>query len=114
MTITDKNFSRELLDRGIRGVTILGSTGSIGINTLDVLARHSGKYRIVALTANTQVDRLFEQCRRFLPRTAVMLDSRAAAQLKDKVLKARLDIDVLSGADRLNAGAADSPAHIVV
>src|SRR3989344_978734 len=114
MTITDKNSSRERPDRGIRGVTILGSTGSIGINTLDVLARHSGKYRIVALTANTQVDRLFEQCRRFLPLKAVMLDPRAAAQLKEKVQQAGLDIDVLSGVDDLNAVATHTQAHIVV
>jgi len=114
MTITDKNSSRERPDRGIRGVTILGSTGSIGINTLDVLARHSGKYRIVALTANTQVDRLFEQCRRFLPLKAVMLDPRAAAQLKEKVQQAGLDIDVLSGVDGLNAVATHTQAHIVV
>jgi 1-deoxy-D-xylulose-5-phosphate reductoisomerase len=114
MTITDKKSPMERFDQNIRGVTILGSTGSIGINTLDVLARHSGKYRIVALTANTQVDRLFEQCRRFLPRIAVMLDPRAAAQLKDKVHKAGLDIDVLSGVDGLNAVATHAQAHIVV
>ena len=114
MTITDKNSSMEWLDHDIRGVTILGSTGSIGINTLDVLARHSGKYRIVALTANTQADRLFEQCRRFHPRMAVMLDPRAAAQLKDKIHKAGLDIDILSGVDGLNAVATHTEAHIVV
>ena len=114
MTITDKNSSMERHEHNIRGVTILGSTGSIGINTLDVLARHSAKYRIVALTANTQVDRLFEQCRRFLPRKAVMLDPRAAAQLKGKIKQAGLDIDVLSGVDGLNAVATHTEAHIVV
>lgn len=114
MTITDKNSSMERPDRNLRGVTILGSTGSIGINTLDVLARHAGKYRVLALTANTQVERLFEQCRRFLPSTAVMLDPRAAAQLKDKVHQAGLDIEVLSGMEGLNAVASHPQAHIVV
>ncbi len=114
MTITDKNSSTERLEHNIRGVTILGSTGSIGINTLDVLTRHPGKYRIVALTANTQVDRLFEQCRRFLPLKAVMLDPRAAAQLMEKVRQAGLDIDVLSGVDGLNAVATHPEALIVV
>ena len=101
-------------DHNLRGVTILGSTGSIGINTLDVLARHSGKYRVVALTANTQVERLFEQCRRFHPRLAAMLDPRAAAHLNDKVRQAGLDIEVLSGVDGLNAVASHPQANIVV
>ena len=114
MTVTNKKYSMERRDRETRGVTILGSTGSIGVNTLDVLARHPERYRIVALTANTQVDRLFEQCRRFLPRQAVMLDPRAAAQLKEKIQQAGLDIDVLSGMDGLNTVATQAPAHIVV
>jgi 1-deoxy-D-xylulose-5-phosphate reductoisomerase len=114
MTITEKNTSTERLDRGARGVTILGSTGSIGINALDVLARHPGKYRVVALTANTQVDRLFEQCRHFLPRQAVMLDPRAAGQLTEKFRAAGLDIEVLSGVDGLNAVATHPQAHTVV
>ncbi|MCR4300158.1 MAG: 1-deoxy-D-xylulose-5-phosphate reductoisomerase [Sulfuricaulis sp.] len=114
MTITEPNKSWERLDHGSRGVTVLGSTGSIGINTLDVLARHPDRYRIVALTANTQVDRLFDQCQRFLPQKAVMLDSRAAARLKEKIRNQKLDIDVLSGADGLNAVATHPRSHIVV
>ncbi|MDP2199561.1 MAG: 1-deoxy-D-xylulose-5-phosphate reductoisomerase, partial [Sulfurimicrobium sp.] len=42
-------------------ITVLGSTGSIGVSTLDVIARHPGLFRVVALTANTQVDKLFQQ-----------------------------------------------------
>ncbi len=114
MTITENNSSPERLDHGVRGVTILGSTGSIGINALDVLARHPGRYRIVALSANTQVDRIFEQCRRFLPQKAVMLDPRAAAQLKEKIRQAGLDIDVLSGVEGLNTVATHPRSHIVV
>ncbi len=114
MAITENNPPMERSERGIRGVTLLGSTGSIGLNTLDVLARHPGKYRIVALTANTQVERLFEQCRHYLPRLAVMLDPRAAGQLKEKIRAAGLDVDVLSGADGLNAVAAHPDAHVVV
>jgi 1-deoxy-D-xylulose-5-phosphate reductoisomerase len=114
MIITDKTSPMERPDRNIRGVTILGSTGSIGINTLDVLARHSGKYRVVALTANTQVDRLFEQCRHFLPRQAVMLDPRAAGQLTEKIRAAGLDVEVLSGVEGLNAVVMPLQAHIVV
>ena len=114
MTVTDKSLPMERPDHSIRGVTILGSTGSIGINALDVLARHPGRYRVTALSANTQVDRLFEQCRRFLPRQAVMLDGRAAGRLAERLRAAGLDTEVLSGMDGLNAVAAHPQAHIVV
>ncbi|MDH3513902.1 MAG: 1-deoxy-D-xylulose-5-phosphate reductoisomerase [Gammaproteobacteria bacterium] len=114
MTITETNNSRERLDHGSRGVTVLGSTGSIGINALDVLARHPGRYRILALTANTQVDRLFDQCRQFLPQKAVMLDPRAATRLREKIRDQGLDIDVLSGVDGLNTVATHQRSHIVV
>ncbi len=52
----------------MQSITILGSTGSIGTSTLDVVARHPDKFRIVALTANSQVELLFEQCLQFKPR----------------------------------------------
>ena len=68
------------------------ATPHLGINALDVLARHPGKYRVVALTANTQVDRLFEQCRHFLPRQAVMLDPCAAGRLTEKIRAAGLPV----------------------
>jgi 1-deoxy-D-xylulose-5-phosphate reductoisomerase len=65
-----------------QGVTILGATGSIGVSTLDVLSRHPERYRIVALTANNQVERLLDQCRRFRPETAVMCQPDAAVRLE--------------------------------
>ncbi len=114
MTSATKNSFDERTNHGMRGVTILGSTGSIGVNTLDVLARHPGRYRIMALTANTQVDRLFEQCQQFLPLRAVMLDTRAAAELKKKIQQAGLAIEVLAGAEGLNIVAAHPRTHIVV
>lgn len=86
----------------VRGITVLGSTGSIGVSTLDVVARHPDKYRVVALTANTQVDKLFEQCVRHKPHYAVMLDSRAAEQLRHKLRQSgHGSIEVLSGVDQL-------------
>ena len=78
-------------------ITILGSTGSIGTSTLDVVARHPGKFRIVALTANSQVDLLFRQCQQFKPGFAVMLDDVAAIQLRQRVREAGLGTEVLSG-----------------
>ena len=51
----------------MKGLCILGATGSIGVSTLDVVARHPEKYRVVALTANTNIDVLFEQCLQHKP-----------------------------------------------
>ncbi len=59
----------------VRYLTILGSTGSIGESTLDVVARHPDRFQIVALTANNNVEKMLQQCQRFGPRYAVMLDS---------------------------------------
>ncbi|HPU12018.1 MAG TPA: 1-deoxy-D-xylulose-5-phosphate reductoisomerase, partial [Ottowia sp.] len=53
-------------------VAVLGSTGSIGVNTLDVIARHPDRFEVVALTAATQVDVMLAQCVQFKPRVAVM------------------------------------------
>ena len=52
-------------------ITVLGSTGSIGQNTLDVIARHPDRFEVFALSASTQVDVLLQQCARFRPRFAV-------------------------------------------
>lgn len=82
-------------------LTILGSTGSIGKSTLDVVARHPERYRIVALTAQQQDELLFDQCRRFQPRFAVLLDAAAAERLRARIAQAGLDIEVLCGADAL-------------
>ena len=78
-------------------ITILGSTGSIGTSTLDVVARHPDKFAVIALTANSQVDLLFRQCQQFLPRYAVLLDEAAALQLLQRVREAGLSTEVLSG-----------------
>jgi 1-deoxy-D-xylulose-5-phosphate reductoisomerase len=62
-------------------ITILGATGSIGVSTLDVLARHPDKYQVYALSAHTRVEELAEQCRRFRPARAVVGSAAAAQQL---------------------------------
>ena len=78
-------------------ITILGSTGSIGTSTLDVVARHPDKFKIVALTANSQVDLLFQQCRQFKPCYAVVLEEAAATELRRLVRDAGLNTEVLCG-----------------
>ncbi|MDO8927093.1 MAG: 1-deoxy-D-xylulose-5-phosphate reductoisomerase [Sideroxyarcus sp.] len=82
-------------------LTVLGSTGSIGKSTLDVVARHPEKYKIVALTAHRQDELLFEQCRRFLPRYAVLLDADAAQRLGKRISAAGLETEVLCGVAEL-------------
>ena len=90
----------------LRNITILGSTGSIGTSTLDVVARHPDKFKIVALTANSQVDLLFRQCRQFKPRYAVLLDETSATELRRQVREAGLTTEVLSGMAALEQMAA--------
>ncbi len=85
----------------MKGVTVLGSTGSIGVNTLDVIAQHPAQYRAVALTANRNVERLFEQCVVHHPDYAVMSDETAAEQLQQKIQAEGLATEVLTGADGL-------------
>jgi len=80
-------------------LTILGATGTIGVNTLDVVARHPGRFNVVALTGATQLDKLAEQCRRFRPKHAVVMDAQRAATLK--TLLAGLDIEVRWGVEAL-------------
>ena len=83
------------------GITILGATGSIGMSTLDVIARHPDKYRVIALTANRQVERLVEQCRYFSPQYAVLTDADAASEADSLLKQTDLNIQVLSGAEGL-------------
>ena len=79
------------------GLTILGATGTIGINTLDVVARHPNRYKVVALTANEHVERLYEQCLAFKPEYAVLVNESAAEKLEQKLRKYGLTTEVLSG-----------------
>ncbi len=83
------------------GVTILGATGSIGISTLDVMRRHGARYRAVALTANRQVERLFQLCIEHRPEYAVMGDADAAQRLRERLQSVAVEIEVLSGVEGL-------------
>jgi len=85
----------------MKGVTILGSTGTIGVNTLDVMSRHPDQFRAVALTANQNIDRLTEQCREWQPDYAVVADVGKVADLKDRLSKFDLHTEVLEGVEGL-------------
>jgi len=79
-------------------VTVLGSTGSVGVSTLDVIARHPERFEVFALSAATKVDEMLAQCARFSPRFAVMASEAHAAALAEKLQQNNLPTRVLSGA----------------
>lgn len=85
----------------IQNVTLLGSTGSIGVSTLDVIRRHPDRYRPFALCAHSQVDKLFEQCLEFRPPFAVLRDEQLAAQLSVRCRAAGLNTEVKYGIEAL-------------
>jgi len=82
-------------------ITILGSTGSIGVNTLDVIARHPDQFEVFALTGATQVDLMLQQCLQFKPSMVVMAHPDAANQLQEKLDAHGLEIRVQSGTQAL-------------
>lgn len=95
-------------------LTILGSTGTIGVNTLDVVSRLDGQFEIYALTANRNVDDMFKQCQQWQPRFAVMVDNNAAEQLEQRCRQAGLDVEVLAGAAALSEVAAAAQTEFVM
>jgi 1-deoxy-D-xylulose-5-phosphate reductoisomerase len=86
--------------------TILGSTGSIGVNTLDVISRHPDRFEVFALTGSTQVDVMFQQCVQFKPTMVVMARADAAKQLQEKLDAHGLGITVQSSVKALEEVAA--------
>ena len=85
----------------IQRVCVLGSTGSIGVNTLDVIARHPERYQVVALSAMSRVDELLQQCLQVRPRFAVMPVREAASELRRRLREAGSNTEVLDGTDAL-------------
>ncbi|MBF8292341.1 MAG: 1-deoxy-d-xylulose 5-phosphate reductoisomerase (dxpreductoisomerase) [Steroidobacteraceae bacterium] len=98
----------------MRGLVVLGSTGSIGENTLDVAARHPDRFRIVALAARANDKTLAEQCLRFRPAIAAMLDGTAAARLTERLAAAGCDTRVLAGPEALLTVATLPEAELVM
>jgi len=81
-------------------ITVLGATGSVGVSTLEVIGQHS-EYSIFALSANTNVDKAFQQCLQYQPRYFVMVHPDAAQRLLSKLESSECNTRVLSGADEL-------------
>ncbi len=95
-------------------VAILGSTGSIGTSTLDVLARHPERFEVHALTAATQVDLMLQQCLQFQPRYAVMASADHATQLAEHLRQAGAKTQVLGGEAALTEVAAHEEVDVVM
>lgn len=96
-----------------QSIVVLGSTGSIGVNTLDVVSRHH-QFSVFALTANNNHELLFEQCQQFNPVYAVMVDESAAKALKEKLLASSCSTQVLSGKSALAEVAGASEVDTVM
>ncbi len=92
----------------MKGVAVLGSTGSIGRSTLDVIERHPDRYRVVALAANRDVEGMLAQCRRHRPDLAAMADTQSAESLREAVAAEGLPTKVVAGEEGL-ARAATHP-----
>ncbi len=86
---------------GRRTIAILGSTGSVGVNTLDVVARHPERFEVVGLSAQQRVDELAAQCRQFAPRVAVVASDAAARKLRELLAGSGLKTAVHVGAQAL-------------
>ena len=93
-------------------ITVLGATGMIGINTLDVIARHPERFSVFALTGHRQVDRLAEQCRQFRPQVAVVADAAAAGQLARQL--SGMKVEILHGEAALALVAASGSVDAVM
>jgi 1-deoxy-D-xylulose-5-phosphate reductoisomerase len=104
----------ELRMRIPQRITVLGSTGSIGVSTLDVVARHPGRFQVFGLTAQNRAESLAAQCLRFRPRYAVLLDEAAAGELRGRLGAAGCATEVLSGAAALERVAADAEVDTVM
>lgn len=97
-----------------QSLVILGASGSIGVSTLDVVARHPERFRVHALTANTRVETLAKQCVQFQPAYAVVRDAECAATLRSILQEAHCDTEVLFGVGALCSVAADPEVDTVM
>ncbi len=98
----------------MKHVAILGSTGSIGVNTLNVVRAHPNRFKVVALTAAKQVDLLTEQCAEFKPSIAVVADPDGALRLSKLLLEKKINTEVLCGSQALVTAVTESGCDTVM
>ena len=85
----------------LQRVCILGATGSVGSNTLDVISRHPGRFEVFALTAHSRIDELFDRCVRWRPRYAAVADAAQARALRERLREHGVATEVMAGAQSL-------------
>ena len=98
----------------MRHIAVLGSTGSIGVNTLDVIRKYPERFKLVALTASKQVELLAAQCEEFMPSIAVIGDAQSAARLSALLLEKNIQTQVLYGPEALVSAVIDSGCDTVM
>jgi len=98
----------------VQSITILGATGSIGINTLRVIADHPNQFKVFALTANSNIDLLFTQCLQFAPEYAVLGNEHSAERLRSQLKAAKIRTEVVHGAQALAMVASASQVNTVM
>ena len=98
----------------MRHIAVLGSTGSIGVNTLDVIRKYPERFKLVALTASKQVELLAAQCEEFTPSIAVIGDAQSAARLSALLLEKNIQTQVLYGPEALVSAVMDSGCDTVM
>ena len=98
----------------IKHIAILGSTGSIGVNTLDVIRAHPDRFKVAALTAGKQIDRLAQQCAEFKPTIAVVSDADGAAHLENLLRDQKINTQVLYGPQALVSAVTESGCDTVM
>ena len=96
----------------MKKISLLGSTGSIGVNTLDVVERNPESFQILAMSAGSNVDLFAEQIRKFKPRVVALFDTQKIATLKEQVVD--LDVEILSGEEGIFEVATISEVDVVV
>lgn len=98
----------------MKGISVLGSTGSIGIQTLDVVRNNKDKFKIAALAVNKSIDKLVEQIVEFEPKLAVVYDEKKALELEEIVIKRGLKVEVQSGMEGLKKAASMDECQVVL
>ena len=95
-------------------ITVLGSTGSVGVNTLDVVAAHLDRFEVFALSAATQTELMIAQCMRFKPRYAVMASQPHALILAEKLMNNGLETEVIQAQDAIKIIASHADVDVVM
>ena len=98
----------------MKSITILGSTGSIGVNTLDIINHHRDEFSVFALTCHNKIEKLLEQCQQFQPKHVVIVDESAAQKFREQMAIHKISCEVHVGAPALVAVAEHSEVDYVM